>query len=142
MLPLKYPEQVALPVSMPTPADVRTFRVTPTVISVRSAGPPDPIHPTQVYRTKGGLSCPDRWGKLRKRASETHMRERYTLKRRGVSLFNETIRHIRISVAPAAPNIPPNIWNVAVEEVRRSLQAPSGGTRADACCRWLPFSTG
>jgi hypothetical protein len=35
----------------------------------------------------------------------------------GVSLFNETIRHIRISVAPAAANILPNIWNVAVEEV-------------------------
>ena len=34
MLPLKYPEQVALPVPMPTPADVRIFRVTPTVISV------------------------------------------------------------------------------------------------------------
>jgi hypothetical protein len=45
------------------------------------------------------------------------MRERYTLRRRGVSLFNETIRHIRISVAPAAANIPPNIWNVAVEDV-------------------------
>ncbi len=34
MLPLKYPEQVSLPVSMPTPDDVRIFRVTPTVISV------------------------------------------------------------------------------------------------------------
>ena len=34
MLPLKYPEQVALPVPMPTPDDVRIFRVTPTVISV------------------------------------------------------------------------------------------------------------
>jgi len=34
MLPLKYPEQVSLPVAMPTPADVRIFRVTPTVISV------------------------------------------------------------------------------------------------------------
>src|SRR5215204_2803855 len=34
MLPLKYPEQVALPVPMPTPDDVRTFRVTPKVISV------------------------------------------------------------------------------------------------------------
>ncbi|RWB24818.1 pyridoxamine 5'-phosphate oxidase family protein [Mesorhizobium sp.] len=35
MLPLKYPEQVApLPVPMPTPEDVRIFRVTPTVISV------------------------------------------------------------------------------------------------------------
>ncbi|TIX84637.1 MAG: pyridoxamine 5'-phosphate oxidase family protein, partial [Mesorhizobium sp.] len=34
MLPLKYPEQVApLPVPMPTPEDVRIFRVTPTVIS-------------------------------------------------------------------------------------------------------------
>ena len=34
MLPLKYPEQNALPVPMPTPEDVRIFRVTPTVISV------------------------------------------------------------------------------------------------------------
>jgi len=34
MLPLKYPEQTSLPVAMPTPADVRIFRVTPTVISV------------------------------------------------------------------------------------------------------------
>ena len=34
MLPLKYPEQVELPVPMPTPADVRIFRVTPKVISV------------------------------------------------------------------------------------------------------------
>jgi nitroimidazol reductase NimA-like FMN-containing flavoprotein (pyridoxamine 5'-phosphate oxidase superfamily) len=34
MLPLKYPEQGSLPVEMPTPDDVRIFRVTPTVISV------------------------------------------------------------------------------------------------------------
>lgn len=34
MLPLKYPEQVSLPVPMPTPEDVRIFRVTPTIISV------------------------------------------------------------------------------------------------------------
>jgi len=34
MLPLKYPEQTSLPVAMPTPADVRIFRVTPTVIAV------------------------------------------------------------------------------------------------------------
>ena len=34
MLPLKYPDQESLPVSMPTPDDVRIFRVTPTVISV------------------------------------------------------------------------------------------------------------
>jgi len=34
MLPLKYPEQIAVPVPMPTPEDVRIFRVTPTVISV------------------------------------------------------------------------------------------------------------
>jgi hypothetical protein len=34
MLPLKYPEQVALSVPMPTPEDVCIFRVTPTVISV------------------------------------------------------------------------------------------------------------
>ncbi|MCA1494109.1 pyridoxamine 5'-phosphate oxidase family protein [Sinorhizobium alkalisoli] len=34
MLPLKYPEQVSLPVPMPTPQDVRIFRITPTVISV------------------------------------------------------------------------------------------------------------
>lgn len=34
MLPLKYPEQIALPVPMPTPEDVRIFRVTPTVISI------------------------------------------------------------------------------------------------------------
>ena len=33
-LPLKYPEQVALPIPMPSPEDVRIFRVTPTVISV------------------------------------------------------------------------------------------------------------
>jgi nitroimidazol reductase NimA-like FMN-containing flavoprotein (pyridoxamine 5'-phosphate oxidase superfamily) len=33
MLPLKYPEQT-LPVKMPTPEDVRIFRVTPTVISL------------------------------------------------------------------------------------------------------------
>lgn len=34
LMPLKYPAQTALPVPMPTPADVRIFRVTPTVISV------------------------------------------------------------------------------------------------------------
>lgn len=34
MLPLKYPEQVSLPIPMPTPEQVRIFRVTPTVISV------------------------------------------------------------------------------------------------------------
>ncbi len=34
MFPLKYPEQVNLPVPMPTPGDVRIFRVTPTIISV------------------------------------------------------------------------------------------------------------
>jgi nitroimidazol reductase NimA-like FMN-containing flavoprotein (pyridoxamine 5'-phosphate oxidase superfamily) len=34
MLPSKYPEQKALPVAMPTPDDVRLFRVTPTVITV------------------------------------------------------------------------------------------------------------
>ena len=34
LLPLKYPEQKPLPVKMPTPDDVRIFRVTPTVISV------------------------------------------------------------------------------------------------------------
>jgi len=34
MLPSKYPEQSSLPVAMPTPSDVKIFRVTPTVISV------------------------------------------------------------------------------------------------------------
>ena len=34
MLPLKYPENISLPVAMPTPEDVHIFRVTPTVISV------------------------------------------------------------------------------------------------------------
>ena len=34
MLMLKYPQQGSLPLPMPTPADVRIFRVTPTVISV------------------------------------------------------------------------------------------------------------
>ena len=34
MLPQKYPEQISLPVPMPTPKDVRIFRVTPAVISV------------------------------------------------------------------------------------------------------------
>ena len=34
LLMLKYPEQASLPLPMPTPADVRIFRVTPTVISV------------------------------------------------------------------------------------------------------------
>jgi nitroimidazol reductase NimA-like FMN-containing flavoprotein (pyridoxamine 5'-phosphate oxidase superfamily) len=34
MLPLKYPTQTKLPVPMPKPADVRIFRLTPTVISV------------------------------------------------------------------------------------------------------------
>jgi hypothetical protein len=34
MLPLKYPEQVSLPVPMPTAEQVRIFRVTPGVISV------------------------------------------------------------------------------------------------------------
>ena len=33
-LPLKYPEQLSLPVPMPTPDQVRIFRVMPTVISV------------------------------------------------------------------------------------------------------------
>ena len=34
MLPLKYPEQIALPGPMPTPEEVRIFRLTPIVISV------------------------------------------------------------------------------------------------------------
>jgi nitroimidazol reductase NimA-like FMN-containing flavoprotein (pyridoxamine 5'-phosphate oxidase superfamily) len=34
MLPLKYPGQVSLPGPMPTPEQVRIFRVSPTVISV------------------------------------------------------------------------------------------------------------
>ena len=34
MLPLKYPEAPPLPVKMPTPDEIRLFRVTPTVISV------------------------------------------------------------------------------------------------------------
>ena len=34
LLMLKYPEQASLPLPMPKPADVRIFRVTPTVISV------------------------------------------------------------------------------------------------------------
>jgi nitroimidazol reductase NimA-like FMN-containing flavoprotein (pyridoxamine 5'-phosphate oxidase superfamily) len=34
LLPLKYPEQVSLPGPMPTPEQVRIFRVTPTVISL------------------------------------------------------------------------------------------------------------
>jgi nitroimidazol reductase NimA-like FMN-containing flavoprotein (pyridoxamine 5'-phosphate oxidase superfamily) len=34
MFPLKYPEQIAVPMPMPTPEAVRIFRVTPTVISV------------------------------------------------------------------------------------------------------------
>ena len=34
MLPQKYPEQVSLPGPMPTPDDIRIFRVTPMVISV------------------------------------------------------------------------------------------------------------
>lgn len=34
MMPLKYPEQIAVPIEMPTAEDVRIFRVTPTVISV------------------------------------------------------------------------------------------------------------
>lgn len=34
LLPQKYPEQKELPVQMPTPDDVRIFRVTPIVISV------------------------------------------------------------------------------------------------------------
>jgi hypothetical protein len=34
MLPGKYPEQVCLPVAMPTPDDVRIFRIIPVVISV------------------------------------------------------------------------------------------------------------
>jgi nitroimidazol reductase NimA-like FMN-containing flavoprotein (pyridoxamine 5'-phosphate oxidase superfamily) len=34
LLMLKYPEQASIPLPMPTPADVRIFRVTPMVISV------------------------------------------------------------------------------------------------------------
>jgi nitroimidazol reductase NimA-like FMN-containing flavoprotein (pyridoxamine 5'-phosphate oxidase superfamily) len=34
LLMLKYPEQASMPLPMPTPADVRIFRVTPTVVSV------------------------------------------------------------------------------------------------------------
>ncbi len=34
LLALQYPEQAELPVQMPTPEDVKIFRVTPTVISV------------------------------------------------------------------------------------------------------------
>lgn len=34
LLMLKYPDQASIPLPMPTPADVRIFRVTPAVISV------------------------------------------------------------------------------------------------------------
>jgi nitroimidazol reductase NimA-like FMN-containing flavoprotein (pyridoxamine 5'-phosphate oxidase superfamily) len=34
MFPLRYPEQISLPMPMPTREEVRIFRVTPTVISV------------------------------------------------------------------------------------------------------------
>ena len=34
LLMVKYPQQESMPLPMPTPADVRIFRVTPTVISV------------------------------------------------------------------------------------------------------------
>lgn len=34
MLPLKYPEAQPLPMKMPTPEEVRLFRVTPSVISI------------------------------------------------------------------------------------------------------------
>jgi nitroimidazol reductase NimA-like FMN-containing flavoprotein (pyridoxamine 5'-phosphate oxidase superfamily) len=34
LLPQKYPAQESLPIEMPTPDDVRIFRVTPTVISI------------------------------------------------------------------------------------------------------------
>jgi PPOX class probable F420-dependent enzyme len=34
LLMMKYPEQASMPLPMPTPADVRIFRVTPTVVSV------------------------------------------------------------------------------------------------------------
>lgn len=34
MLPLKYRDQKALPFDMPTPSDIRIFRLTPSVISV------------------------------------------------------------------------------------------------------------
>jgi nitroimidazol reductase NimA-like FMN-containing flavoprotein (pyridoxamine 5'-phosphate oxidase superfamily) len=34
MLPLKYPEARPLPIKMPSPDEVRLFRITPTVISV------------------------------------------------------------------------------------------------------------
>jgi nitroimidazol reductase NimA-like FMN-containing flavoprotein (pyridoxamine 5'-phosphate oxidase superfamily) len=34
LLPGKYPQQTSLPVRMPTPEEIRIFRVTPTVISV------------------------------------------------------------------------------------------------------------
>jgi hypothetical protein len=34
MLPLKYPEAGPLPVKMPSPDEIRIFRVTPSVISV------------------------------------------------------------------------------------------------------------
>jgi len=34
LLMQKYPEQASMPLPMPTPADVRIFRVTPTVVSV------------------------------------------------------------------------------------------------------------
>src|SRR5437868_3340327 len=44
MLPLKYPEQVAPPpVPMPTPEDVRIFRLTPVVISVLDYANVSPI---------------------------------------------------------------------------------------------------
>jgi nitroimidazol reductase NimA-like FMN-containing flavoprotein (pyridoxamine 5'-phosphate oxidase superfamily) len=34
LFPLKYPENIAVPIPMPTPEDVKIFRVTPTVISI------------------------------------------------------------------------------------------------------------
>lgn len=47
MLSLKYPEQIAISMPMPTPEDVRIFRVTPTVISVldytKDFGHTDPV---------------------------------------------------------------------------------------------------
>lgn len=34
MLPMKYPEKQSLPIEMPTPDDIKIFRIIPTVISV------------------------------------------------------------------------------------------------------------
>ena len=66
MLLLKYPSRCSLPVPMPTPAEVRIFRVTPTVISVldtpRASHTPISSPAQMRFLRASGSAIPRRFG--------------------------------------------------------------------------------